>query len=874
MPLTPGTRLGPYEILAPIGAGGMGEVYKARDTRLNRFVAIKVLPAERLADEGRKLRFIQEAQAASALNHPNIISIYDIAVDNGRDYIVMEFVPGKTLDGLIQRTGMRLSELLKIAIQVAEGIGVAHGAGIIHRDLKPSNIMISESGLVKILDFGLAKLIERDAVTEDAATRTLKLRTDEGTVMGTAAYMSPEQAEGKLIDARSDIFSFGAVLYEMATGRRAFVGDSQAATMAAVLNKEPKPAREAAPDVPGELERVINRCLRKDPEKRQQHMTDVKVLLEELREESESGKLATAAGSKSLRRWAWVAVAATLAIVAGGGGWWLSSGHQEEPPRVVPLTTLAGSEGEPSFSPDGNQIVFSWDGEKQDNSDLYVKMIGSPTALRLTTDAADDWAPAWSPDGRQIAFLKSGPHGGVYLISPLGGPEQKIADLRAIAGPAWSPDSNYLVVVTKNRPDQKLAPEPGSLILVPVQGGEPRRLLTSVPDGWYSSPAFSPVDRSLAFASCRGSTNCDLLVVGLDAESLPRGKPRQLTSVRTYIAGIAWTPDGRSLIYSAGSLTERFLFRIDAAGGGEPKRLEIASQGAYSPAVALKGNRLAFSRSLFDTDIWRLQVGGKPQPLLVSTMQDSSAQFSADGRRIVFGSARSGDRMAIWLANADGAGLVQLTRGPEDYQGSPCWSPDGSWIAFDARGKDSLWHIKVVESSGGQARQLTRGTFSSNVPSWSHDGKWIYFNSDRSGRREIWRMPFHGGAAEQITGHGGNVALESTDGKTLYYIKAFGDGPLFAQPIGGGEEKQIVEKVAERGFAVFEDGIYYLSAGSTVAGRYEIRFHEFATGRSRLVSPIAGQLSFGFSVSPDRKTFLFTLVPSSGSDLMLIENFR
>ncbi len=852
----------------------MGEVYKARDTRLNRFVAIKVLPAERLADEGRKQRFIQEAQAASALNHPNIVSIYDIAIDNGRDYIVMELVPGKTLDALIPRTGMRLSELLKIAIQVAEGLSVAHGAGIIHRDLKPANVILSESGLVKILDFGLAKLTERDAVTDDAATRTLRLRTDEGTVMGTAAYMSPEQAEGKLIDARSDIFSFGAVLYEMATGRRAFVGDSQAATMAAVLNKEPKPAREAAPDVPNELERVIVRCLRKDPGKRQQHMTDVKVLLEELREESESGKLASATPAKASRRWPWIAVAAMVVSMSAGVGVWLSRGHPEQPPRVVPLTTFAGSENEPSFSPDGNQVVFSWDGEKQDNLDLYVKMVGSPTALRLTTDAADDSAPSWSPDGQQIAFLKNGPHAGVYLISPLGGREQKISDLQAFAGPAWSPDSKYVIVALKLLRGQKSFPEEPSLILLPVQGGEPRRFMAAEPNGWYSSPAFSPVGRTLAFASCRGTTNCDLLVVPLSADLLPAGKPRQLASVRTYIAGIAWTPDGRSLIYSAGTLTERLLFRIDSAGGGEPKRLEIASQGAESPAVALKGNRLAFSRALFDTDIWRLQAGGKPEPLLVSTMQDGSAQFSPDGRRIAFASARSGDRMAIWLADADGTGLVQLTRGPEDYQGSPRWSPDGNWIAFDARGKDSLWDIKVVESSGGQARQLTGGTFSSNVPSWSHDGKWIYFNSDRSGRREIWRTPAQGGAAEQITRHGGRVALESTDGKTLYYTKEFGDGPLFAQPLGAGaEEKQILDKVTQRGFAVFADGIYYLYPLSA-AGKTEIRFHEFATGRSRLVSPIDAQLSFGFSVSPDRKAYLFTVVPSSGSDLMLIENFR
>lgn len=412
-------------------------------------------------------------------------------------------------------------------------------------------------------------------------------------------------------------------------------------------------------------------------------------------------------------------------------------------------------------------MVFSWDGEKQDNWDLYVKMIGSATALRLTTDAADDLYPAWSPDGRQIAFVKGGQHAGIYLISPLGGPEQKIVDFDAAAGsPAWSPDGKFLVVA-KNRPDQKPAADAGALFLVPVQGGEPRPFLVPMPGRWYRYPALSPVGRSLAFASCGGparSPYCDVLVLGLNEDLLPQGKPRQLPAATTFVAGMAWTPDGRSLVYSGGeSPNEPFLFRIDVAGGGEPKRLEIASQRAYSPAVALKGNRLAFSRATYDTDIWQVQARGKPQPLLVSTMPDTSAQFSPDGRRIAFISGRKGDGIAIWLANADGAGLVQLTRGPEDYHGSPRWSPDGRWIAFDAQGKDRRWNIKVVESSGGQSRQLTSGPFSSNIPTWSRDGRWIYFSSDRSGQREIWRMPTQGGAAEQITRDGGGVVLESPE---------------------------------------------------------------------------------------------------------------
>ncbi len=872
-----GQTVAHYRIIEKLGAGGMGEVYKARDTRLNRFVALKVLPAQRLADQSRKQRFIQEAQAASALDHPNIITVYELVANTERDCLVMEYVPGKTLDALIPRAGMRLGALLKMAIQVAEGLSAAHAAGIVHRDVKPSNIMLSESGLVKILDFGLAKLVEHAEGNADEPTRTLVANTDPGTVVGTAAYMSPEQAEGRPLDARSDIFSFGAVLYEMAAGRRAFSGDSQAATLAAVLNTEPKPLREAAPDVPLELERIVMRCLRKDPAKRQQHMTDVKVLLEELKEESESGKRVPAGTSQAThRRWSWMAAAAALLLAGVGIGLWLTRGREELPPRVVPLTAFAGNETQPSFSPDGNQVVFAWNGEKQNNWDIYVKMIGSATVLRLTTDATDDLFPAWSPDGRQIAFLKGGERTGLYLISPLGGPERKIAEFDAAPGaPAWSPDGKFLVAA-KYRQDQDPAPDAGELFLVPVETGEPRPFLVPAPGRWYRYPAFSPDGRSLAVDSCGGSTQapfCDVVLVDLTADFLPRGKPRQLTAAGVYSVGMAWSADGRSLVYSAGTTPQYFLlFRLDLAGDGQPKRLEMASQGATYPAVARKNNRLAFSRWAIDTDVWRLQVGNKPEPLLVSSAADRNAQFSPDGQRVAFASGRSAQSITIWLANADGGGLVQLTRGPEEHHGSPRWSPDGRWIAFDARGKDGRWNIGVVESSGGPSRRLTSGPFSNNVPAWSHDGNWIYFSSDRTGRFEIWRVPSQGGLAEQITRDGGYAVLESPDASTLYYTKGGGTGPLFCRPLRGGEETQVIKRVAMRGFAVFEDGIYYLD--SIGPAKSEICFHEFATRRNRVIGSIDAPLSYGLSVSPDRKTFLFTRYASAGSDLMLIENFR
>ena len=375
-----GQQLGSYQILSLLGAGGMGVVYKARDTRLKRSVAIKVLPADQVSDPERKRRFIQEARAASALNHPNIITIYDIGSEGGIDFVVMEHVAGKTLGQLIPRKGLRVNETLKLAVQMADALAKAHSAGIVHRDLKPTNVMVTEDGLVKVLDFGLAKLTEVES--DEGGTRTTQPQTETGTIVGTVSYMSPEQAEGKKVDARSDIFSFGAVLYEMVTGQKAFQGDSKMSTCRRILKQEPKPMSQLVPGIPRELEKIINRCLRKDRERRYQHMADVKITLQELKEESDSGTLAgTPAAVRPTRR-AWVWVGAALIVVAIAVAAWLFRGTARKPqaaPEVVPLTSYAGFERSPSFSPDGNQVAFSWNGEKQDNFDIYVKLIGSPT---------------------------------------------------------------------------------------------------------------------------------------------------------------------------------------------------------------------------------------------------------------------------------------------------------------------------------------------------------------------------------------------------------------------------------------------------------------------------------------------------------------
>ena len=347
----------------------MGEVYRARDTRLGREVAIKVLPADKLSDPARRARFLQEARIASALNHPHIVTIYEIESAEGVDFIVMEFVPGKTLEALIPRHGMRLGEALRIAIPLADALAAAHGAGIVHRDLKPANVMVTPEGVVKVLDFGLAKLRQAEAAGEDDTTLDAQSKLSRpGRIAGTPAYMSPEQASGGVVDARSDVFSFGAVLYEMVTGRRPFGGGSTAEMLASLLKDQPKPPSGLVPDVPKELERIVLRCLRKEPSRRFQNMLDVKVELEEIKEESDSG-LTTPGVRAPRRRGLWVAagVAGALAVATGSLLLWRSWRPEPPAPYLVPLTSTPGDETVPTFSPDGDQIAFAWNGEKGDN---------------------------------------------------------------------------------------------------------------------------------------------------------------------------------------------------------------------------------------------------------------------------------------------------------------------------------------------------------------------------------------------------------------------------------------------------------------------------------------------------------------------------
>jgi serine/threonine protein kinase/WD40 repeat protein len=880
-----GQKISHYQIVSLLGAGGMGEVYLAKDSNLGRQVALKLLPAQFTQDASRLLRlrrFEQEAKAASALNHPNIVTIHEFGEADGLHFIATEFIDGETLRASLTRTGlMKTSDALSVAVEVASALAAAHEAGIVHRDIKPENVMLRRDGYVKVLDFGLAKLTETTALQNldsSAPTPPLIARTESGVVLGTAQYMSPEQAAGKKVDARSDIFSFGVLVYEMVTGKRAFRGDSLMTTLAAVINQEPEPLPAK---VPPDLARIILRCLRKDPARRYQTVADLKVALEDVRDESISRGQAHAL----LRRpWTW-AVLLSVLVVAGFLGWLaFRPAPPTEPLRAVALTTLPGIERSPSLSPDGNHVVFSWNGLRQDNLDIYVQMIGSDSPLRLTTDPRSDYNPVWSPDGRWIAFFRGQPAGylsqgsrELLLMPSLGGPERKLADVRAqefFPTPvhlAWSPDSKALVVT-----DSPGEGKPDALYVVSLETAEKRQLTNPQPPVLSdASPAVSPDGRSLVFLRKASWGAGELYLLPLGEGLTPAGELTRLTLPALRANYPAWMPDGKEIIFSArGS-----LWRL-AVPGGSPARLPFVGEDGVMPVVsrprAGMPARLVYVRSFIDENIWRLETtapGARsstaPIVAISSTKSDIHCQFSPDGRRVAFTSTRSGE-WEIWVGDPDGSNAMQLTFMEANATGGPRWSPDGQLIAF-ASNLEGEFDIYVVPAAGGKPRRLTSHPALDHAPAFSRDGKWIYFSSTRSGEYRIWKMPASGGDAVQVTPNEGFVSIEAPDSTHLYYAPTSVTGSLWRLPTSGGQPVKVIDGVVWSSFWLLDKGIYYIDRA---AGETRLEFFDFATHRPTTVARNLGDVRGGFSASPDGRTILFTRVDSSVDDLMLVENFR
>jgi Tol biopolymer transport system component/predicted Ser/Thr protein kinase len=885
-----------YRVLRELDGGGMGVVYEAEDTRLGRKVALKFLTQEHLQQPSARERFSREARAASSLNHPNVCTIYDAGEHAGRPFIAMERLDGMTLARRIDGKPIGADDLLRWAIQLADALDATHGSGIVHRDIKPANVFITARGDAKILDFGIARVeaaplpVDREAPTATAPP----LLTSPGATPGTLAYMSPEQTLGTPLDARTDLFSLGIVLYEMATGKRPFDGDSAAAVSNRILNETPPSPQRLNPRLPDELGRVVLKCLEKDRELRYQSARDLVADLRRIERDRTGGRPTPPAPEP--KRWRWLLVGALAAAVLGSWLWQRS--HVTPPPaaRVVPVTSDGGFKLAPRLSPDGERIAYAWAGSADDNWDIYVTAIGPGTKpLRLTESPAVDWSPAWSPDGKEIAFLRQSaaplPHMGglvtysIYTVPSLGGQERRLVDVVAPQLPpptlSWSPDARWLAV-----PEM---PESGPSHIVRVDlSSLEKRPLTSPPavSAGDFSPEISPDGRTLAFV--RGAPRNSSKVFGgrdLWLQPLAGGDAQQLTFARyDWCCQSTWTARGDELIFATGNpIWPRSIFRV-ARSGGTPTLIEGVGENVAFPSA--QAGRLVFSQHVrrVPIEIWRTPgrkappASRTPERLIFSSRDDYNPQYSPDGRKIAFTSTRSGSEN-IWVVDADGRNPVQLTNYASHSAQNPHWSPDGRRIAYESRESGDP-DIYVVDAEGGVPRRLTREPSEDSNPSFSRDGRFIYFSSNRSGRPETWRIPAEGGPAVQVTRDGGGPGQESSDGRYLYYTRGPESSVVLCRvPVGGGAEEEVLHGMAnENQWTLSRTGIYYATYRPLLMLRRNeatVHFFDFQSGRDSPLFTQVGPLFPSFlSVSPDEQWILRHQHSLPQSELMLVENFR
>jgi Tol biopolymer transport system component len=885
-----GTRTGRYEIGKLLGRGGMGEVYAARDTELDRPAALKFLLPDADGEHLGTKRFVREAKAASALNHPNILTVYEVVHAESGLAIAMELVEGKAFRELCSKS-LTSEQVVDLGRQVASALATAHEKGLVHRDIKPENLVLRQDGLAKVLDFGLARAFSARGTVN---TQTAGLDT----ALGTPRYMSPEQLRGDALTGAADVFSLGIVLYELATGKHPFEADYAWETAYAIHSREPACPTSLNAAISRRLEALILAMLEKNPNARpsalqvmrflqslageggshtadhsqiQQH--PVELIRDQRSHDTQAAHTARAVAPRAWRAALTIAVAG-LAVYA-----WISR-HEvrpEAPLKLVPLTTFAGAKDYAAFSPDGSRIAFSWNGGKEEIRErhIYVKPVGTGEPIQLTSAEQDDTWPAWSPDGRNIAFVRrlTGSERAIYVIPSSGGPEHKLAV--GGEGVSWSQDGKWLALA--NLPAPKGS---GGLFLISLGTGERRQLSfpENASDGF---PVYSPDGLWIAFM--RQRSDRDVFIM-----SARGGHIRQLTFDSKPKLGLTWTADSREIVYSM--LREyggAGLWRVSISGG-EPRRLASTLDFAGNPNISRGGDRLAYTESWIDSNIYRcdgpgfLASGvpgtfGDPQKVIASSREDHSPSFSPDGERIAFVSNRTG-HSEIWTARRDGSHEVQLTHF-ESFAGTPRWSPDGAWIAFDciANGNKEIW---TISAEGGTPRRLTNNSTADTKPSWSSDGSWIYFNSDRSGAPQVWKMKSDGSAATQLTLHGGREPLPSPDGRTVYYTKRVGPAPIWQVPAEGGPERPVAgmeefNKVG-RAWGVLKQGICFVS-GEQGARDETIAFFSFAT---RHVTPLrtckeSATLSVpALALTSDGRHLLTVQTDQRVNDLMMVENLR
>jgi serine/threonine protein kinase len=743
--------LGPYQIEELLGAGGMGRVYRARDTRLHRTVAIKLLPDDRLADPRRKVRLLQEARAASALNHPNIVTLFDIASDNGCDFLVLEYVSGKTLAQSIPPKGLPLADALNFATQTAGALAAAHAAGIVHRDIKPANIIVTPDAQVKVLDFGLAKLQPSLAM---AAPETA--HTAPGVVMGTPSYMSPEQAAGHDTDHRTDIFSLGVVLYEMLCGDRPFRGATQVETLHAILNAPVPALSRRNPDVPPEMDEILGKALAKDPRERYCHAGDFELDLRRFAaawnaRDLPSQRVAVPPDRPPFSpRFLRLAAMTLLTALAGGTLlWWFKPDHASRGAVLTRLTMNTGLTTDSALSPDGKLLAYASDRGGKGNLDIWVHQVSGGEAIQRTHDPADESEPAFSPDGSQIAFRSERDGGGIYVMPSLGGDARRIVD--GGREPRFSPDGSQIAYWTgKSLNFVVNTPGVSRIYIVPSGGGDPLAIQPGF--SWARRPVWSPDGKQLLFLGVRDPGSLPdwwIAPVGGGA-AVKTGAQAFLTSYglaawpEAYFNPAVWTSEGNHVLFAATLGDSTNIWRVAVPPGGQakspPERLTFGTGIETSPSLAA-GGKLAFSALTNNIDLWSLPADtsqGRQTGAPVRVTQDPALDFypgfSSDGKTLIYMSTRAG-QTDLWLDDMR-TGRKSVIVPQIAYRHIPVISRDGSRVLFGGIDEHSRrWCASLNLLAGGAAGPSSRRKLCDNCwPVWdiSADGRWL-LHEDRTG---------------------------------------------------------------------------------------------------------------------------------------------
>ena len=782
MPLTPGSRLGPYEIIAQLGQGGMGIVFRARDTKLEREVAVKVLPRNLAEDPDALGRFEREAKAVAALSHPNILAIHDFGREEGTVYAAMELLEGETLRQRLQDGALPTRKAVEIALEIAGGLAAAHEKGIVHRDLKPENVFLLGSGQVKVLDFGLARM---DPVApEGGDVPTMSLSTEPGRVMGTVGYMAPEQVRGKAVDARADIFSFGAVLYEMLTGKRAFRGESPVETLNAILKEDPPSLFESTRNVSPALERIVRCCLEKRPEERFRSAHDLAIALDAI-STSSTRSMTTEALEPSGERPAGrgrllerlFLVLAGAALAAGAMLAW-SRAHPTEAngAAVFRWMSFSGRDSSPAVSPDGHTVAFTSDRDGQPR--IWLKQVSGEGEAPLTSGPDD--SPRYSPDGTQILFARpDGAGTSLYRAAVLGGEARRL--LEGATEGDWSPDGKRIVFL-------RLQSEGGQTVsvvgLAAADGSEPREI-AKVPGG-MRAPRMAPDGRTIALVPAPGAllagAQQGAVLVGVEdgqVRAAPAPDPRR------NISAAAWTAAGEivylqaeSVVSAAGSTA--ILVRQDAASG------RVVSQ-TWSPSSALVLDVLGDGRVVFDTRSPRQNLrevtlsSGVAEGRWLSRGESTDRQpvYSPDGEWVAFSSNRGGG-MNLWLVSTATGKLRRVTESHVNWD--PAFTRDGRRLLWSSN-RGGNFEIWTADVDGGGPRQVTQDGGNAENPTATPDGQWIVYSSGNPQKAGLWKIhPEGSGAIRVVTGR---VSLPdvSPDGRHVLYRSFSGKYPAILRVV-------------------------------------------------------------------------------------------